>query len=458
MPDFKVNLVAALQGTAGQDYSFEDSAVYGALGCFEEKSALELFEKDRTELAPEKREQKRERMFRETAGRGHGAVTDQSCFTFVLEDVPRLVTLQLCAPQYLMHLQQSLRRAKADRGFYLPEIIKNSEFFTEVKTLLEATFVLYEEMSAEDPVTKKNIIPGEDARFILPLYTKTNIQTTGDAREFFHLHQMSRGPEMPTIIREVVEEIVHQLKQVAPLLFKDRGTNYEVLAWYPSSQLFARENLTLQKLIQAQQSKEEVILLNASGLQLSAEGVKRAIEERREEELANLKHLHYTFLTKMSLACFHQATRQRTWDQSVESIYAAARRGEFVTPPSILKNEKYKILYEELNQKILKLYEKLIGNGIPEQEAIGILPHALVVYDLIHVNGWNAIHSIGKRTCTTAQWEIRAIANQMAESIRKHDPVLGQYVQPQGIVYGKCPERENCGYCEAFLKKKQNEK
>ena len=37
----------------------------------------------------------------------------------------------------------------------------------------------------------------------------------------------------------------------------------------------------------------------------------------------------------MSLNAFHQAIRQRTWNQSVQSIYDALKRNEIVVPPKV---------------------------------------------------------------------------------------------------------------------------
>jgi thymidylate synthase ThyX len=70
---------------------------------------------------------------------------------------------------------------------------------------------------------------------------------------------------------------------------------------------------------------------------------------------------------------------------------------------------------------------------------------------MIHVDGWNAIHSIGKRRCVTAQWEIRTIADNMAWYINDVSPAIGAYAEPQGYVYGKCPEKKNCGLCAKKL-------
>jgi thymidylate synthase (FAD) len=446
----EVQVLACMQGVKHHELDSDSLPAYAARGCFAEETPLALLlgdlerlglpEGDDNRLTPEKLEKGLEGTFRETSGRGHGAVLDQDCFTFQLEDVPRIATLQLCLPQYLMHLQQSLRRAKADRGFYLPESIRDSHFLDRVISALDKAFAFYEEMQSAG-------VPGEDARFVLPLYTKTNIVTTGDARELMHLHHMSRKEHMPAIIRQTVEDMIAKVSALAPHLMKERANNYEPLAWFPSSQLFALENRTIADLVQGNSVPASTLMLKYAGIPMSEEAIDRAVRERDEAELANLKHVHFTFLSPMSLACFHQATRQRTWDQSVESIYDAASRGSFVVPPSISRRDDFKPRYDDMNKEMLDLYNELVAGGVPRQEAIGVVSHALVVYDLIHVNGWNAIHAIGKRTCTEAQWEIRSIAKEMAKNIDDENPALGKYAKPQGITYGRCPEKKSCGLC-----------
>ena len=98
----------------------------------------------------------------------------------------------------------------------------------------------------------------------------------------------------------------------------------------------------------------------------------------------------------------------------------------------------------ELNKRSIGYARDRVG----DKEIIGIVPHSLRVYDLIHINGWNAVHSIGKRTCTEAQWEIRSVARQMADYIKKVAPEIGKYSVPQGIIFGKCPEKKPCGACD----------
>ncbi|MFA5723585.1 MAG: FAD-dependent thymidylate synthase [Candidatus Pacearchaeota archaeon] len=430
----KVELVAWLQNPK-ESWDAEDPASCGARGCFDEKSSSDIHS-DEIAKPREEYESRKESIFAATSGRGHGAVLDQSEFLFSIDNLSRASTLFLCAPQYASHLQQSLRRATAQRGFHLPKSLEG----TCAEELMHEQFELYDKMQSSH-------IPSEDARYILPLYTKTAIQTKLDARELMHLYSMSKRDGVPEEVRDTVKQMIERTLEIAPRLMINRETNYEVLAWMSASQLFAPENKTIEELIHGHSTNwnppEKVVLLDHAGIYMNPEAIKKAVMKRDEVELANMKHYHFTFLAPMSIASFHQATRQRTWDQGVQTITGALKRGKYVTPPSI-KGTEFEGPYQELNERSIRTADELNTNP----EAVGIAPHSLRVYDLIHINGWNAIHSIGKRTCTEAQWEIRSVARQMAEYIREVIPEVGKYSVPQGIIYGKCPEKKPCGICD----------
>ncbi len=409
----------------------EETSAFGALGCFEQDDSFSLYQK----LAGDQKKVKG--VLKNSAGRGHGSVQDQNLFIFSIRDLSRAATLQLCLPQYLMHLQQSLRRANADRGFHVPEGMSR-----ESTELMSDAFRLYEKMKEEG-------IPGEDARYILPLYTKTNIQTAGNARELSHLFWMTEHSDAPSEVKAVVRSMRTLAEEIAPNLFRDWGYNYEALAWYPSAQLYS-DNPVMDEIVRRK---------GAGGVRLveydiPEEQVSRAVLERDEAILSVLKHSHnggsvQGFLARMSLAAFHQAIRQRTWDQAVESVFSAAERGELIIPRTV-RARGFEREFTELARSMLIAYREE-KERIGRHDAIGVVPHALALYDLIHVNGWNAIHSIGKRTCMEAQWEIREIAAGISRIIKEKNPAIGRWSEPQGVVYGYCPERNPCGYCEKVL-------
>jgi thymidylate synthase (FAD) len=433
----KVELVGVLSHPENDSWSPDDYPVVGAMGCFAEESSSNIHKRyfvDREPYVVGKEENRheldwdqiKELIMMETSGRGHGAVTDQANFTFSIDNLSRASTLFLCGPEYASHLQQSLRRATAERGFVPVEDSKGNY-------LMALQFALYGRMAEAG-------VPIEDARIILPLNTKTTIQTSWDARELTHLRSMADRMNISSEVKDTVSQMYDAAYRAAPKTMAEREKNLEVLAWFPSSQLFARSNLIMERVADAGKGME--FLGYSIGNRMTGEEIERAVRDRDEALLANLKHYHFSFNIPMSLMSFHQATRQRTWNQSVEPLGHAVDRGVYVTPQSIV-DKGFGEFYQRLMEESLKYVNSYRGN--PEIQ--GIVPHGLEVYDAIHVNGVNAIHSIGKRTCKTAQWEIRAVANYIAREIREVMPEIGKFSKPQGIIYGTCPERENCGAC-----------
>ncbi|NYZ80109.1 FAD-dependent thymidylate synthase, partial [Candidatus Micrarchaeota archaeon] len=263
----QIELLAVSKGVE-HEMGPQDISAFGAFGCFEEQSALGLFKS----TPADKRPKKVEVVLRESAGRGHGSVADQNCFTFSIENLTRAATLQLCLPHYLAHLQQSLRRATADRGFYLPDSIKDSSLFEDAKQTLSDSFKTYDKLSEKG-------VPKEDARFLLPLYTKTNIQTSGNARELMHLRMMNKQGEVPTAVSHVVDTMIAQASEKDPHLFNDWGYNYETLAWYPSAQFYSSENKTANEIIKKYKQPEATVYFEH---EMSEDAVRKAVKERNE--------------------------------------------------------------------------------------------------------------------------------------------------------------------------------
>lgn len=434
----KVELIGILKHPEDNSWSSDDYPVSGAMGCFAEKSSTDIHRKHSIDGEPylagkegNKRElnwdQTQEVIMKETSGRGHGAVLDQPVFSFSIDNLSRASTLFLCEPEYASHVQQSLRRATAERGFVPTKYVAGND-------LMERQFELYGKMA-------KAGVPTEDARIILPLNTKTAIQSSWDARELTHLKSMADRMNVPKEVRDIVYQMYGAACGVAPKTMADRKNNYEVLSWFPSSQLFAYGNSTLERI--ARESKGMELTGFSKGLKMTDEEIKQAVEGRDEALLANLKHYHFSFTIPMSLMSFHQATRQRTWNQSVEPLVSAVNRGVYIIPQSII-DRGFEGSYNGLIEESLRYAD----SHSRDVEVQGLIPHALEVYDALHVNGWNAIHSIGKRTCKNAQWEIREKAKYMARKIREVAPEIGKYSLPQGMIYGGCPERENCGTCK----------
>ena len=449
----KIELISYTHRKGFKDYGPDEISAFGALACFEQKPGTVLYDDMWLVNPKEKVNEKAEKVIQASIGKLHGAVADQNAFVLENAGLSRATTLFMCSPQYLSFLQQSLRRADADNWYELPDSILSEKIKEQAVKVMDDAFKLYGEMINDK-------VPNEDARYVLPLYTKTNIQAIGNARELTHLHAMSQLPSVPSVTKYVIERMVDEAAKVAPKLFKDRKLNYETLAWYPAAQLYAERNETLKQIIIENRSPEKPRYIEHK---LQDETIIRAIVDREEAELANLKHVHNGsgingYLTFMSLVTLHQAIRQRTWDQTVESIYDAAERAKAITPGRI-EVTKWAEQYKAQCNSMFELYKMLVAYGIPKNDAIGVIPHSTMIYDLIHINGWNALHSIGKRTCPKAQWEIREIAEGIALEIARLNPKIFAYMGPQCKIYGFCPEGKPCSrFKKSFYQRVEEEK
>jgi thymidylate synthase (FAD) len=65
----------------------------------------------------------------------------------------------------------------------------------------------------------ENGVKKEDARYILPNATTTNIVVTMNARELLHFIELRSSPRAQWEIRELAQDMLKQLKEVAPVIF-----------------------------------------------------------------------------------------------------------------------------------------------------------------------------------------------------------------------------------------------
>ena len=433
---------------------------YGARGCRSRSTSVQLYQNDLKKWLGElntdassfsesdllvirsKLHEKNEHMLDETVGSGHLAALDQSGFyTFSLENVTREVTLFLCAPHYMSHMQQSLRVVEPT-GVYISRSIRGTKFEPRLKEIFRGDLAFYREMVVEG-------IPAEDSRYALALKSTTNIQSTVNARELTYIRLLSqRGA--PEIVREIVEGMVKKAGSVSPGLFKKRGPNTNILNYYPASQLFVPENEGMKSYVEKFSERSRAILIPGSHCEINIPDLRESVRKKNTAELANLKHIHFTFLVPESISCFHQSTRQRTWDQSVEPLNHALTRSQYVVPPTI-EESKFSAEFKERVERKFNLRSAMLDEGLPLSEVNGIVAHAHVVYVLVHMNGWNAVYSLGIRRCDNAQWEIAGRANDMAEIITRMNPELGYLSQPNCRRFGYCSERRPCKSKESYL-------
>ena len=200
------------------------------------------------------------------------------------------------------------------------------------------------------------------------------------------------------------------------------------------------------------------------GSALRAELLNRTpIKELREtihgEELPDtelLPHTSFTFAIEgISRACSHQLVRHRgaSYSQKSQRYIPMRRLKERVIVPPLVK-EKANELFSDHVEAASEAYERIVERGVPREDARFVLPNAAETDLLMTMDGNSLFHFFGLRCCNRAQWEIRALADEMLNEVRGTEPELFRGAGPYCFQLGHCPEgRFTCGRMKEVISK-----
>lgn len=174
-----------------------------------------------------------------------------------------------------------------------------------------------------------------------------------------------------------------------------------------------------------------------------------------------LEHVSFTFgIDGVSRSLTHQLVRHRLASFSQQSQrYVNGSRFGFVTPPTIQKNVNLQLAYSRFLMQCMEMYEALVANGIPKEDARYLLPNATTSNIVVTMNVRELLHFFSVRCCSRAQWEIRELAWKMLKLCKEVSPTLfgdsGAFCDQKGY----CKEGSmSCGRCqtlESILKNKE---
>ncbi len=199
-----------------------------------------------------------------------------------------------------------------------------------------------------------------------------------------------------------------------------------------------------------------------------------------------IEHISFTFgIEGVSRALLAQITRHRIASFSVQSQrYVEEKNFEFVTPPEIQNDSKAIRIFNEQMENSINAYNKLadilkekhynqfISEGIDEKTASAkaqkkaiedarfVLPNACDTKMILTMNARSLLNFFKLRCCKRAQWEIKAVADEMLKLCCQVAPVVFKNAGPS-CLRGKCPEgRMSCGKpdeIKALYKELKNE-
>jgi len=202
--------------------------------------------------------------------------------------------------------------------------------------------------------------------------------------------------------------------------------------------------------------------------------LKGRIEERDQKtfverlvkmgHMTPIEHASFTFAIEgISRACSHQLVRHRLASYSQQSQrYVSEESGfDFIIPPSIKQNKELKDAFvasmkeaqDAYNLMVRKLNELGLKGEAANQDARFLLPNAAETKIMVSMNARELLHFFRQRCCNRAQWEIRLMAEQMLNLVKKTAPTIFQKAGP-GCLHAPCPEGDyTCGKIKEVRKK-----
>ena len=158
------------------------------------------------------------RSLQEALDSHHESVIEHCSFTFAVSGVSRALTHQLVRHRIASYSQQSQRYVNMNEFDYvMPKSIEDNidayAKFYQAMDMIDYTYILLKDMG----------IPEEDARYILPNATCTNIIVTMNARELLHFFSLRCCARAQWEIRELADKMLRICKEVSPTIFEDAG-------------------------------------------------------------------------------------------------------------------------------------------------------------------------------------------------------------------------------------------
>lgn len=163
---------------------------------------------------------------------------------------------------------------------------------------------------------------------------------------------------------------------------------------------------------------------------------------------STIEHIQVSFaINNISRACSHQLVRHRHMSFSQKSQRYVKEKSQFdyITPPTIEKNDELSKKYGDFMKKISDFYLELTAAGIPAEDARFILPNATVTSMVTSLNLREMIYLANLRLCTRAQTEIRILVKKMCEELVNEEAWLKDYLVPKCERLGFCDEDKSCG-------------
>lgn len=145
------------------------------------------------------------------------SILEHNAFVFHVSGISRVTSHQLVRKRIASFSQQSQRYVNAiNFDFITPPSITSAGYNEEYEKLIEQLLNFYTQLV-------ENGVPKEDARYILPNATTTQLIVTMNAHALIDFFANRCCTRAQWEIRELANKMLQEVKQVAPTIFRNAG-------------------------------------------------------------------------------------------------------------------------------------------------------------------------------------------------------------------------------------------
>lgn len=451
--------------------------------------------------------EKAQKLIKNVLRLGHTTTIEHACFTLAFENVSAFVEQFVIEFRLASFTVKSRRYVDfSQMGYYQPAFRFAEAAGESVRQKIHNLYNTHiKKLFSEYEYFEANGIPREDARFLLPYCYRSNFYCTVNARELHHIifaALWGRGSKYPEL-QQIGQSLWGQARQIAPAIFETilpegrddkeqrirevlrptvdgfgnlalnkrddlaagEASEAAALAGNPTAADLAPGSLYWAEpyceLLYSPQNPEKIVTAAALikyGL-FESTAAQKAVEEHdelRQKILAiicednrkrELEQVSFTFrINNITLAGLTHLVRHRMQSVNVPSFTEFGLSKGFVLPASIRENPSLLARYRAILEEHHKVFNKFREARVLAEDLVYFYLSGNLVDVVTTMNGRELFHFLRLRTCTRAQWEIRAIAREMLGQLRAISPALFRRFGPSCYVMGKCPEGKlSCG-------------
>ena len=416
-------------------------------------------------------------------GMGHKSIIEHDYLVFAICDVTPIIEQTIIGNRLTSFTIKSRREVDfRTAGFFVPEFRnknlephpKNEQIKEKYVAHMKYLFNTYGDLV-------DNGINVEDARFILPYSFHSNIIMGLNGRELekmvisFLYGPLSKISEL----KELGEKLYAIIKESVPYLdesiqnYKSNSSNsfeyMESLADRPKIKIAEKptlisytpnpDDVILKSNIMYHfqcSEKEATEILQKSETKDSEYKAKSMNIILHKEERRELEQVNFTFQIPISLSILTHLTRHRMHSLLIPEFLPLWDFSNYITPATIKAKSDLEKLYINAHDKNVEVFEEFKQMDIADEDLIYFYIGAQMLNVVTTMNGRTLQWILRLRCCNKAQWQIRAIAKEIAKQVSEVAPLLGQGLGSTCMTDLVCYEgRECCGLIDKLLEQKK---